>query len=167
MPDKKHNLKIIYDATLSDNKYEWLLDPSAQSIKLCYFDKNIVYEQYGFSIATDADNSVCFDCAKNMDPQILNIFEFILLGKDEKARINKLNIGLDNLRKMLPVERKDAKKCPLCSKKRVYFAIQNGRWLPLCQACGFVYMQNGLFSYNGKVFNHHQALKALKMKVFI
>jgi len=155
--------KIVYDPNFDNSNLS--LTPGI--FDKCYFDNNYAFNDGAFYITTDADKRVCYDCAKIKDPQILNILDFITAGNDLNKQLDKLNIGLTQLRKQIAVYDKNAYKCPLCKVKKAYKHIYGTRRGFLCKNCNIGYFGGGQFIYEDKIYTMEQALKLIKMKAFI
>lgn len=147
--------------------YQALLNTTANSFhEHCYFDTNSPFEKIGFYAATEENNKVCLECVTAKDPQIINIMNFITSGKDYEAKLNKLNIGMTELRRIVAVSDPNASKCPVCAEKRAYKQTFDGHYGFKCNNCQIGYVGAGVFYYNGSNYTLPQAKKIYKMKAF-
>jgi hypothetical protein len=131
----------------------------------CFFDENSYYYEH-FYVATENKEKVCWQCIKNKDPQIANILEFINKGKDLQSKIDKLNIGMEQLRKQIATSDPAARRCPICGIKKAYNDRVQGCSGFSCLNCKVGYKGAGQFVFNDKVYNIEQAKKIFRMKAF-
>lgn len=139
--------------------------PKLYSLPTCFFDNNNYYYEQ-FYIATENKNKVCSQCIRSKDPQIQNILEFINKGKDLEAKLAKLNIGMEQLRKQIAVSDPLARKCPICCMKKAYLCKVKGKTGYSCLNCNIGYYGAGQFVFNDKIYNIEQAKKIYNMKAF-
>ena len=155
---------IFYDKNYDENSASLFL--SKFHFEFCYFDKRIAYEVGPFYVATSEGNRVCLDCVKEHDPQIINIMKFVTGGKSIEAKLKKLNMGMETLRKVCAQNDPNAKRCPICKNWKATEKSFNGHYGLHCSGCGVGYLGNGLFELNGKKYNLTQIRKVYKMKAF-
>lgn len=134
---------------------------------ICEFCSKRIYSYYEFIICSEEDKDIiCPGCAKTYDTQILNIFKF--LTGDAKRNYQRFNIGINELRKRLPVRLDN--QCDICNSLNTRFILcKDSKRRLACFDCKFIKDQRSkdIYQHNGKVYTRREAKKLIKLKAFL